>query len=40
MANADPDPEWLVIALHGYGGTGAGMVRALSTAQGAADARG
>lgn len=38
MANADP--EWLVVALHGYGGTGAEMVRALSAAQGASDAPG
>ncbi len=32
----NPDPEWLVIALHGYGGTGAEMVRALSAVPGAA----
>jgi predicted esterase len=36
VANTDPDPDWLVVALHGYGGTGAEMVRALSAARGAA----
>lgn len=35
MASADPDPDWLVVALHGYGGTGAEMVRALSATPGA-----
>lgn len=40
VANTDPGPEWLVVALHGYGGTGAEMVRALSAVRGAADARG
>jgi len=33
---ATTDPDWLVVALHGYGGTGAEMVRALSAAPGAA----
>ncbi len=40
MANAEPDPGRLVIALHGYGGTGAKMVRTLSAAQRAAVAPG